>query len=135
MLPENVDRPFMSSRYCQAQRTNAKTKAVLEKSFAHLGEVPKSVLVTRYMYEVLFDHEFHYDMDDCFKARLQQDTDGLGGPSTAEVLKRSARNIHAGAEQLVRGACWDPERDAPSPPVEPKTSVQGAASGAAPSSS
>jgi hypothetical protein len=72
-------------RYCQAQRSNAKTTAVLEKAFAHLGDTPKSVLVTRYLYEVLFDHEFYYDTDQDFKDRLRRDTAGLGEGATAEA--------------------------------------------------
>jgi hypothetical protein len=113
-------------RYCQAQRSNAKTTAVLEKAFAHLGDIPKSVLVTRYVYEVLFDHEFYYDTDQAFKDRLRRDTAGLGEGATAEALQRFARSIEGGATGINNGVRQGMEqaRRGAAPSMEPEPVVQ-----------
>jgi hypothetical protein len=56
-------------RYCEMQRGNKKTRAVLGRSFQHLGPAG-DLFVERYMREVVFDHEFHYDIHDGVKAQL-----------------------------------------------------------------
>lgn len=43
-------------RFCEAQRTNRKTSAVLEKAFG-------VELAQRYLREVMFDHEHAYSQD------------------------------------------------------------------------
>lgn len=59
------------------QRANKKTRAVLGRSFQHLGPAG-DLFVERYLREVVFDHEFHYDVSDDVKEALQADHKGAG---------------------------------------------------------
>lgn len=64
-------------RYCDLQLENEKTAAVLKRSFRYLGDA-SDAFVTRYMTEVLFNHNFHYDVDAEMKQQLKENRKDLG---------------------------------------------------------
>jgi hypothetical protein len=98
-------------RYCQAQRTNTKTTAVLRKAFSHLGDSTADTLVVRYMHEVLFDHEFHYDCDPAVKAELRAWRKGLGEASPERSMAAAAPMLTHAVSSILKGV--DPQ-EAPS---------------------
>lgn len=65
-------------RYCEVQRGNEKTTTVLRKAFERIGDAQAFALADRYMREVLFDHEFHYDVDEDTKLWMRQQNASLG---------------------------------------------------------
>lgn len=64
-------------RYCNLQLENEKTAAVLKRSFRYLGDA-SDLFVARYMTEVLFNHDFHYDVDPQTKQELKDNRKDLG---------------------------------------------------------
>jgi hypothetical protein len=69
--------PLRECRYCDLQLENDKTAAVLQRSFRYMGPAA-DVFVTRYMKEVLFNHEFYYDVDEETKQQLKENRSDLG---------------------------------------------------------
>ena len=86
-------------RYCVAQRSNTKTSSVLEKAFGHLGERAAKALASRYLFEVLFDHEFHYGVSRAFKEKLTR----RGGPGDARGGVRAREGANAATEAVLQG--------------------------------
>ena len=87
-------------RYCENQLLNKSTRAVLAKSFEHLGS-DGELFVERYMREVLFDHEFHYDTAAATKEALLKENEGLGLP--APDMEAQSRAVDAAFSAMKAG--------------------------------
>jgi hypothetical protein len=94
----------MACRYCVLQRQNVQTSAVLRKSFKHLGEAG-DFFVARYMCEVLFDHEFHYDVDVATKEEMRRNRADLGHAQSSGVTNTAefAQFREAALQSMLRG--------------------------------
>jgi hypothetical protein len=86
-------------RYCDLQLQNDKTAAVLLRSFRYLGGAGE-MFVARYMTEVLFDHAFHYDVDDATKQALRENREDVGVSGTGGM---SRTDMEAIREKIMDG--------------------------------
>lgn len=76
---------------------------MLRKAYAHLGAAGDT-LVTRYMHEVLFDHEFAYDVEEDFKAELRATRGGLGDAAVAAAMREMAPALAEAISQAALGS-------------------------------
>lgn len=66
--------------------------------------------VDRYMTEVLFDHAFHYDVDEATKAALRENRSDLGNTKSTRAEGLATEMI----EQVLKGV-EDPANDEEAP--------------------
>ena len=86
-------------RYCDLQLKNDKTAGILKSSFKYMGPAGQT-FVDRYLTEVLFDHAFHYDVDDVTKTALRENRADLGNAKSSrgdqvanEVLDKMMKEV------------------------------------------
>lgn len=70
---------------------------MLERAFSHLGEDAAQTLTSRYIFEVLFDHEYHYGVSQEFKDKLAAASkrESHGG--------RARKGANAATEAVLQG--------------------------------
>lgn len=91
-------------RYCDLQLQNDKTTAVLKSSFSHMGPAGET-FVNRYVNEVLFDHSFHYDVDEATKQALRQNRADMGNAKSARtdaIANEVIDNVMKGVQDTAK---------------------------------